>query len=598
MSNVNMAAGNAGKDVIYVDVDEEITGIIDKVRSSGQRIVALVLPKRATVMQSIVNMKLLKRTADESKKHVVLITSEAGLLPLAGNVGLYVAKNLQTKPEIPTGPHSMSDDLTDEIEESAALAAGVAATAAATSAYAGAAAAREPKLDKTKPVGQFAGASSIAASADLPDEDETIELDDEPETATKDTPGTARNMGAKKLKGFKIPDFNRFRLFLFLGGVGLVLLIIGLYMALAVMPKATIAIKTDSTAIPATPTVTLASATTPLDVGLGILPSETQEVTKTLTQQADATGELDKGTKATGEVTIKNCGADEITIPAGTAVSAEGLTFITQQTLSLDDGKFGGVCKPSGDHIATVDVVAQLGGEKYNLEARADYRVAGTSSSVTANGSQMTGGTTNLVKIISQTDIDGATQKIGQQDTAAVKQELEKGLRDKSMYPIVETFKTGEAETSVSAPAGTEATSVTVTQKIKYSMRGTKQDSLKRILSNEVADKIDPKKQSILDHGFGQLTFAQQSENASGVVVTLNTKIIVGSDLDIAAIKRQVAGKKANDARDAIKANPGVTEVEVRYSPFWVSSIPKKVSKITVTVEEPKVSTTSDDNSR
>ncbi|MBC7581656.1 hypothetical protein H7097_02175, partial [Aeromicrobium sp.] len=51
------------KETVYVDIDDEITAIIEKVRSSQQKIVALVLPKRASVLQSIVNMKLLKRTA-------------------------------------------------------------------------------------------------------------------------------------------------------------------------------------------------------------------------------------------------------------------------------------------------------------------------------------------------------------------------------------------------------------------------------------------------------------------------------------------------------------------------------------------------------
>ena len=79
-------SANPGKDVIYIDVDDEITGIIDKVRRSGQKIVALVLPKRAAVFQSIVNMKLLKRAAEEAQKNIVLITSEVGLLPLRRRV--------------------------------------------------------------------------------------------------------------------------------------------------------------------------------------------------------------------------------------------------------------------------------------------------------------------------------------------------------------------------------------------------------------------------------------------------------------------------------------------------------------------------------
>src|SRR5579884_3157174 len=97
------------KDTIYVDIDDEITGIIDKVKASDGKVVALVLPKRAGVFQSIVNMKLLKRAADESKKNLVLITSEAGLLPLAGASGIHVAKTLTSKPEIPAGPGGFDD---------------------------------------------------------------------------------------------------------------------------------------------------------------------------------------------------------------------------------------------------------------------------------------------------------------------------------------------------------------------------------------------------------------------------------------------------------------------------------------------------------
>src|SRR5947199_344112 len=109
-----MAASN--KDTIYIDIDDEITGIIDKLRASNGKIVALVLPKRASVFQSIVNMKLLKRAADDSKKNLVLITSEAGLLPLAGAAGVHVAKTLTSKPEIPTGPLG-NDEAEETIDE-------------------------------------------------------------------------------------------------------------------------------------------------------------------------------------------------------------------------------------------------------------------------------------------------------------------------------------------------------------------------------------------------------------------------------------------------------------------------------------------------
>ena len=61
--------------------------------------------------------------------------------------------------------------------------------------------------------------------------------------------------------------------------------------------------------------------------------------------------------------------------------------------------------------------------------------------------------------------------------------------------------------------------------------------------------------------------------------MALQITSIVGSDIDVNTIRGQVAGKKAATAKDIIKSYPGVTEVEVKYSPFWVSSIPKKTSK-------------------
>ena len=77
----------------------------------------------------------------------------------------------------------------------------------------------------------------------------------------------------------------------------------------------------------------------------------------------------------------------------------------------------------------------------------------------------------------------------------------------------------------------------------------------------------------------------------------MQTTVVAGPELDIAAIKKQVAGKKAGEAKDIISLNPGVTEVNVEYSPFWVSSIPKKTDKITVHIEEPKVSTDNEESS-
>ena len=89
------------KDVIYIDGDDDITAIIGKVKASKEKVVALVPPKRIGVLQSAVNLRLLQRAAGSGQKHLVLITNNQALMALAASAKLPVAKNAQSKPEIP-----------------------------------------------------------------------------------------------------------------------------------------------------------------------------------------------------------------------------------------------------------------------------------------------------------------------------------------------------------------------------------------------------------------------------------------------------------------------------------------------------------------
>lgn len=552
-----------GKDTIYIDIDDEITAIIDKIRSSHERIVALVLPKRAAVFQSIVNMKLLKRTADEAKKHLVLITSEAGLLPLAGSVGIYVAKSLQSKPEIPVvSKEQTREDVEETVDMSDA----------------------DAKLDPSRPIGEYSGAMGANPKDS---EDDAIELDDVPAAAVASKKPKLKSRGGKR---FNIPDFNKFRLWIVLGVIGLLLIIFLWYIAVVVMPRATIEVKTNSTAVNSSVDVTFDTEADAAKVDEDLIPATLQQTQKTANQQAEATGQKDKGQKASGSVTIKNCTDSPATIAAGTAVTAANLTFITQRTVALDSGNFsgGGNCKSSGGHVQSVNVTAQQSGAQYNLASRSDYKVAGNDA-LTVVGDEMTGGTSDIVKIVSQADIDSAKQKISTQDTTAIKTELQRALQSQGLYAVDATFNTVNPEVTTSAKVGDEAATVTVTQKSTYTMVGIKQDDLKKVIANSVSDKIDPSKQSILDYGLDEAVFKMQNQNGSTTLVSVDTTVIAGSDLNLVEIKKQIAGKKSNNAKDIIGKYPGVTEVNVRYSPFWVSNIPKNQSKITITVQKPTV---------
>lgn len=61
---------------LYIDIDEEITSIIDRMRKAEAREIIIVAPKNAMLLQSIVNLKLLKKEADRRKKQLLIITQD------------------------------------------------------------------------------------------------------------------------------------------------------------------------------------------------------------------------------------------------------------------------------------------------------------------------------------------------------------------------------------------------------------------------------------------------------------------------------------------------------------------------------------------
>jgi len=74
----------------YIDVDEEISSVIDRLRKSVATENFFVVPKRALFVQSIINLKLLKREADNLGKHIILVTQDEYGINMAQKAGLEV----------------------------------------------------------------------------------------------------------------------------------------------------------------------------------------------------------------------------------------------------------------------------------------------------------------------------------------------------------------------------------------------------------------------------------------------------------------------------------------------------------------------------
>ena len=544
------------KDTIYIDPEDEITSIIDKLEASNNKIVALVLPKRSTALQSTVNMRLLKRSADNAKKRLVLITNEPGLLPLAGAIGLYTAKNLQSKPSIPPAPkndNSISEVSAEDVPAQPT---------------------DEPAIDESKSVGELSG-----------DEPDSIELDNSDGKA--ETASTT--IKVKKEKRLKIPDYDRFRLLIIGGVAGAILLVVFLLYAFVFAPKANIVIKADSVPASATLSVQTSANIQSADTEKQILPVELKELKQTSTETVPATGQKDLGSRASGTVRLINCDEqdDTITVSSGTFVSNGGKNYVTQAAVTIGPSNFtgGGACKR--DSYKDVKVVAQNPGEQYNIAADNEFAVSGTGGSVEGeNPAAISGGTTKIAKVVSQADVDAAKQKITPK-LQTEQQNFQKTLEDQGYLLFDETATTTEPKITANPGIDQEATQTTVTWEQTYSVMVTKKSELEKLLLAELNKQIDTKTQKIDDSNLLDGAIIRVTEKKSPTEATISVEKTANATaiFDEEAIKAEVKGKKRGDIQDNLSKRPGVKDVTVTYSPFWVTTTPKAAKKITIVIE-------------
>ena len=574
MSAVAKIPPKPSKETIYIDVDDEIISIVDKVENAKGQVLALVLPKRSTALKSIVNMRLLKKSADSVKKSIVLITSEYALLSLAGAAGLHVAKDLQSKPEIPPAPsQSTKPDQEAPAEGDKISFKG----GAPSSEVANEGEEDLPiKIDYDKPIGELADGKDD----EHPDIVEIEEGED----------GGKLGKKPKKFNGnkIKVPNFDKFRILLALGVLGIIGLGVFIYLAIAVLPKATVSIQTTSTPVSATFNLTTSDKATAVDLTKNIIPASLKTSDQTLTEQVTATGQQNTGNKAKGSITMtaQECGTVKpaATVPAGSGVTSSGLIYITQSDVQFSSsGQVSGNCITYQATAAT-DIIAQNGGANYN--GATSFVVAGRSD-VTASASTATsGGTDSIQTILTQSDVDGAVQKISSSSSDNFSKTFQSQLSQQNLYVLASTLKLSDPSTSSSPAVGQATSTATVTVKITYSVLTIKLDDLKKAISDTVLAQVDKTKQKVEDSDIMKGATITVTNQASPTVVSLNIIETTSAVpiLDQQAIVKQVEGLKVGDIQALLGNTTGVKSVNVKFSPFWVSKVPKKPAKINVVI--------------
>jgi hypothetical protein len=538
------------KDVIYIDVEDDITAIISKVKASKEKIVALVPPKRIGVLQSAVNLRLLSRTAEQGNKRLVIITSNHALMSLAASASLPVARNLQSKPELAEVAALEVDDGDDIID------------------------------GNDLPIGEHAG---------LPEnenDDSGAEAVPAAVAASRlAQPPKAGQIPAKPRRGrsgMNVPNFNTFRKKLLLGIGGGVVLIAFLVWAIAFAPRATIVIAAKTNDSPINTKVTAGDKLT-TDLSTGTLKAVKAQKTDAKTIDFAATGTKNLGEKASGIVKFSQQSQSSTTVPAGTQLrTGEDLVFITDSSVTVPASTFGGGCFPTAcPGSTTVSVTAAEGGAKYNA---ASGSLSGAPSPVSASFTDPTsGGTDKIAKVVTADDVQKAKQALVDDESKDVRSQLKSQLKNDKA--INDSYRVDYNDVKSSPDVGAEATSgnATLSANVVYTMYGVSTDELGKYLDAYIKKQLSSSSnQRAYDNGARNATFQDVTNAKDGSQFTLIATAKLGPKLEESTIKKQSLGKKTGEIQENLQGIRGIEDVQVNYFPFWVTSVPGDPHKVNV----------------
>lgn len=581
---------------IYLEPDEEITSVIDKISAAEAKNVAVVVPKNSTLFQSLVNLKLLSKEAGRLDKKVSIISTDKIGQRLAKQVGIESYASLgtvapQSAPEATSEPKTVTEPVkpadqprTDVLPDGTKVnlyspdttlgAAGV--TEAVAESMPTDELIPSTKISTDKPSEVAEPTKEVPPSATEPIEEKT-DAPAKPEpnlTTVKLTPVEPREpsipveAALPPVVGRSMPHFNprnyEFKIPWRSVVVSLALIIVALGVVYLLLPKAKVTITLPSKAV--SQTLTLAAKITADDQSTtiaGSLLTSDQSVSKAIT----ATGKKDIGTKAGGTIAVKNCeDSDTHSVAAGTKVTASSKTFLTNTAITVPAGIFsngGSTCKSASVSVA---ITADQAGEAYNL-SNATFAIAGQPSHITGQGST-TGGQTKQVTVLSQTDIDQAV-------TAAKKDLNDKALADLKTKADKQTLLDAATfeqikEQKVDKEVGAQVDTATLSLTLSLSSIAFDAAAATDKWQTEISKQLATNEELVVPES-KKPTFAFKDFNSDKTALNFD---VLGSGFAVAKIDKTAVAQSINNqsvsrAEQTLRDNYGATDVAITLNPSW-----------------------------
>ncbi len=315
-----------------------------------------------------------------------------------------------------------------------------------------------------------------------------------------------------------------------------------------------------------------------------IIPGKVFSSEKSASQEFFASGKVLKEEKATGVIRVYNAySTSSRTLVPSRFVSADGKLFWSLKKIVIPGARYEKGKLVPGE--IDVEVQAAEPGEDYNIgpSTFALPALAGSPLYTTIYGrsfSDMSGGFIGEASQISQEDLERAEIALTE-DLKKQSREFFKTTVSKDFVLLDETISQEIIEASSSLEAETEAESFVFQVKIKSEGVGFKGSDLENFAKSRI--NLNMSEGTILQEESLEINyslFEQKIDEEAKVVLSLEIKAKVYSDIDLDELKKALLGKSLKEARIFLENLPEVTKVELKSWPFLKNKIPEDMNEV------------------
>lgn len=534
------------RETLYLDNDEEITSVVDKLKGTEHNSIDLVIPKDSIILQGVVNLKLLKRQAETIGKEITIVTQDKVGSKLATQIGIpVVAKIGQVPKEVTMSESEKPNFSEDDIE-----------------------------MKETKDEAPIPNEEDEL----LEDTDEVVEPVVAKEKVT-DLPKDELKEASRKVKMAKWK-----KVALASGFLALVLFVA----AYIYIPLANVSIKIVANREKVDISFKADKAYKEVDAGAEVIPANLVTEEKEVTEKYPATGKKKVGEKASGTATLFNNGydSDPVTIIAGTRLVTEsGLIFKTNSNATIPGSYLdkGLIVSTSVDVTVTADQV----GEAYNIAEAKSLSVPaiGNSKVYAKSKSAFTGGSSRDVIFVTQADVNKAKEEIAKKAQEELRSAIAQKIKDNQRL-LEEAVKIEEISVEPSVAVNGEAKEFDLVGKYRGTAVTFSENDLKKLAETVLGDKIGSTKEIVETDTLINTTSFVEADYEKGILsARLSGEAFIAPRLDQEKIKVDLSGENEAKARAYLSEIEGIESAEIKFFPAFYKRMPRLKDHIYLKME-------------